>query len=196
MDFCILMSFQVKVGVPLLQALDVAQQDCDKPALREVLSGVQRQIEAGLLLYEALERYPRVFTPHFVSVIRAGEMSSKLPEAFTDLHDYLEWVDRVSAEVRQASLYPGIILSVVSLFVAGSSFSSCPKFAALLNVRARPTAAVDAAHFRGQPISKGKLVGLAAHPAGDGRWDLAGPSLFAARGLVVRPAQIETADFR
>ena len=131
MDLCILMSFQAKVGVPLLQALEVAHHDCDRPALREVLSGVQRQIEAGLLFYEALEKYPKVFTPHFVSVIRAGEMSSKLPEAFMDLHDYLEWVERVSAEVRQASLYPGIILSVISFFVAGLFIFIVPKFAAL-----------------------------------------------------------------
>jgi len=127
-----LMSFQAKVGVPLLQALEVAQQDCEAPALREVLGGLQRSIESGLLFNEALEQYPRVFTPHFVSVIRAGETSSKLPEAFADLHNYLEWVDRVAAEVRQASLYPGIILSAVSIFVVALFVFIIPRFAALL----------------------------------------------------------------
>jgi len=131
-DLCTLMSFQVKVGVPLLQALEVAHQDCESPALRQVLGGLQRQIESGSLFYEALEQYPRVFTPHFVSVIRAGETSSKLPEAFADLRDYLEWVDRIAAEVRQASLYPAIILSVVSAFVIGLFVFIIPRFEALL----------------------------------------------------------------
>ena len=131
-DFCTLMAFQSKVGVPLLQALEVAATDCENKGLRNVLVGLQRQIEAGALFYEALEKFPKIFTPHFISVIRAGEMSSKLPEAFTDMHHYLEWVDRVSAEVKQASLYPAIILSVVSCFVIGLFTFVIPRFEALL----------------------------------------------------------------
>ena len=46
---------------------------------------------------------PSVFSPHFVSVIRAGELSSKLPETFDDLKKYLEWVEQILADVRQAA---------------------------------------------------------------------------------------------
>jgi type IV pilus assembly protein PilC len=132
-DFCTLMTFQCKVGVPLLQALDVARQDCENPYFAKVLGGMQKNIEAGMLSYEAMERYPQVFTPHFISVIRAGETSGKLPEAFHDLREYLEWVDRVLAEVRQASLYPAITATVVSGFVIGLFIFVIPRFAELLN---------------------------------------------------------------
>lgn len=131
-DFCTLMTFQCKVGVPLLQALDVARQDCENPYFGRVLGGMQKQIEAGMLSYEAMERYPQAFTPHFISVIRAGESSGKLPEAFHDLREYLEWVDRVLAEVRQASLYPAITATVVSGFVIGLFIFVIPRFAQLL----------------------------------------------------------------
>lgn len=132
-DFCTLMTFQCKVGVPLLQALDVARQDCENPYFAKILGGMQKNIEAGMLSYEAMERYPQVFTPHFISVIRAGETSGKLPEAFHDLREYLEWVDRVLAEVRQASLYPAITATVVSGFVIGLFIFVIPRFAELLN---------------------------------------------------------------
>src|SRR5687768_4530269 len=54
-DFCTLMAFQSKVGVPLMQALEVAAGDCENTGMKKVLTGLSRHIEAGLLFYEALE---------------------------------------------------------------------------------------------------------------------------------------------
>jgi type IV pilus assembly protein PilC len=66
-------------------------------------------------------------------VIRAGETSSKLPESFADLRNYLEWLDQIIADVRQASLYPAIVFSVVSLFVLLLFTFVIPRFAELLH---------------------------------------------------------------
>jgi type II secretory pathway component PulF len=95
-EFCTLMGFQTRVGITLLQALEVARQDCEDNRFRRVLAGLQHHIESGLLFCEALEKYPRSFSPHFISVMRAGETSSKLPDTFDDLRDYLEWPLRFS----------------------------------------------------------------------------------------------------
>src|SRR5437867_13331722 len=84
-DFCTLMSYQVRVGIPLVKSLEVAAQDCKDPSFKKVLAGLQSQLESGRTFYEALANYPAVFSPHFCSVIRAGESSSKLPETFQDL---------------------------------------------------------------------------------------------------------------
>lgn len=132
-DFCTLMAFQCKVGVPLIQALEVAAQDCENPRFRAVLGGLRRHIEGGSLFYEAMEKHPKVFSPHFVAVVRAGEMSSKLPETFNDLKKYLEWVDQVIADVRQASLYPSIVISVVAGFVLFLFTFIIPQFVRLLD---------------------------------------------------------------
>ncbi len=132
-DFCTLMTFQVRVGVPLAKALEVACQDCSDSAFQNVLRGLQTHLESGLQLHEALGRFPGIFSPHFVSVVRAGELSSKLPETFDDLRKYLEWVERVMADIRQATLYPAIVLSVVSGFVIFLFTSIIPQFARLLD---------------------------------------------------------------
>lgn len=131
-DFCTLMSFQARVGIPLVRALDVAAQDCHDPNFRTVLTGLQAQLESGLQFHEALARYPGVFTPHFISVVRAGELSSKLPETFSDLKKYLEWVDEIIGEVRQATMYPAIVMAVVACFVFFLFSFIIPKFADLL----------------------------------------------------------------
>jgi len=132
-DFCTLMTFQVRVGVPLIKALDVACQDCKNEQFREVLTGLQGHIEGGLQFHEAMAHYPGVFSTHFLSVIKAGEMSSHLPEAFNDLKEYLEWIDHILADVRQATLYPAIIVTVVSCFVIFLFTFIIPKFADLLD---------------------------------------------------------------
>ncbi len=132
-DFCTLMTFQVRVGIPLVKALEVASQDCTNPAFQTVLRGLQTHLESGLQLHEALARFPSIFSPHFVSVVRAGELSSRLPETFDDLRKYLEWVERVVADMRQATLYPSIVLSVVSGFVLFLFTFVIPQFAKLLD---------------------------------------------------------------
>jgi type IV pilus assembly protein PilC len=132
-EFCTVMSYQVRVGVPLAKALEVSSEDCKDPGFANVLSGLQAHLESGLHFYEALARYPWVFSPHFVSVIRAGEMSSKLPDTFQDLKKYLEWVDQVVSDVRQATVYPSIVLSVVMGFAIFLFTFIIPKFAELLS---------------------------------------------------------------
>ena len=127
-DFCTLMAFQTKVGVPLVQALEVAGMECENEGFRDVLLGVRKHLEGGLLFWEALEKYPRVFTPHFVAVVRAGEQSSNLPETFRDMKLHLEWVEQIIGDVRQASLYPLIVLTVVSGFVLFLFTNIIPKF--------------------------------------------------------------------
>src|ERR1051325_5371906 len=66
-DFCTLMMFQVRVGVPLVKALEVAAQDCHDPRFAKVLTSLQTHLESGLQFHEALGKYPQVFSPQFVS---------------------------------------------------------------------------------------------------------------------------------
>ncbi len=131
-DFCTMMACQIKVGVPLVQAIESISRHCDDPVFRHVLLGVQREIESGLLLHEALARYHRTFPDEFVGIVRAGEISGGLPEAFQELKRYLNWVDRMVADVKQATVYPGMVLTVVSLFVVLLFAFVVPIFANLL----------------------------------------------------------------
>ena len=132
-EFCTLMSYQVRVGIPLARALEVCSEDCKDIAFQNVLNGIENHIESGLHFYEALARYPRIFSAHFVSVIRAGELSSKLPETFEDLKKYLEWVDQLVADMRQATLYPSIVLAVISGFTVFLFSFIIPRFSELLS---------------------------------------------------------------
>jgi type IV pilus assembly protein PilC len=131
-EFCTIMGFQTREGVPLISALETTSQECESPNFRIVLQGLQRHLEAGLFFHEALAHYPKIFPPNFISMVRAGENSGKLPDVFMDLRNYLEWLDGILADIRQASLYPAIVFTVVSGFVLFLFSFTIPKFAELL----------------------------------------------------------------
>ena len=131
-NFCTLMSFQLRVGITMITAIQVAAEDCENKEFRKVLFEVKKHIEAGIQLAEALERFPHNFPPQFVSLVRAGESSSALPETFMELKRYLEWQDSIIADVRQATIYPAVVLMVVMALVMILFTFVIPKFVMLL----------------------------------------------------------------
>lgn len=132
-DFCTLLTVQAREGVPLVQAMQATADDCKDPQFREVITKLQASMEAGMEFHEALLQFPGVFSSHFVSLVRAGVISGKLPETLDNLKDYLEWVEQMVGDVKQASLYPSIVLTVVAVFTAFLFTVIIPKFAVLLD---------------------------------------------------------------
>lgn len=133
-DFCTLMNFQLRAGVPMIQALDIAATDCPTPRFREAVVDLRRQIESGESLADAMARTPLIFPVYVTSLIRAAETSGRVPDAFAELARYLEWQEQIVAEIRQATLYPSIVLGVVCLFVFVLFTFVVPRFVALLAV--------------------------------------------------------------
>ena len=133
-DFCTLMSFQLRVGVPMMQALDIAAADCAHPRFPTTLVELKRLVESGEPLADGMSRFPKVFAIHFTSLVRAGESSGTVPESFLELKRYLEWQEQVIADIRQATIYPAIVLGVVCLFVLVLFTFVVPKFVSLLTL--------------------------------------------------------------
>ena len=130
--FCALMEFLTRVGVPLVQSLELAAQDGERSEWIRLLLDLRQRLESGISLATSMECHPRVFRPEFTSLVRAGEASGSLPEAFGELKRHLEWQDQVMSEVRQATLYPLAVLITAALFVVVLFTFVVPKFVALL----------------------------------------------------------------
>ncbi len=132
-EFCTMMSFQCRAGVPLVQALKGVAEDCVNLRFRQVVYGLARHLESGLLLNEAMAQYPQVFPRQMTSVLRAGELGADMPGAFNSVRDYLEWLEEMMRDMRQASVYPMIVLVVVCAFVLLLFSYVIPKFVTLLD---------------------------------------------------------------
>jgi len=65
------------------------------------------------MMSQGLAAFPQVFTPVFVSLIRAGEQAVRLTEVFESLGNALKWQDELIAQTRKLLMYPSMVLVVV-----------------------------------------------------------------------------------
>ena len=65
--------------MPLIEGLTDLRDSVENPRFREVVSGLVESIEGGRNLSGALAEYPEVFGKVFVSLVRSGEQTGKLP---------------------------------------------------------------------------------------------------------------------
>jgi len=101
----------VSSGMTLLRALYVLEAQTESKKLKETLVTVRKDVEAGLLFSDALERHPKVFSPLYVSMVRAGETGGMLEESLTRTADQLEKDDSLRRQVKSAMIYPTVIIS-------------------------------------------------------------------------------------
>ncbi len=101
----------VSSGMTLLRALYVLEAQTESKKLKETLVTVRKDVEAGLLFSDALERHPKVFSPLYVSMVRAGESGGMLEESLTRTADQLEKDDSLRRQVKSAMIYPTVIIS-------------------------------------------------------------------------------------
>jgi type IV pilus assembly protein PilC len=101
----------VTSGMSIMRALQVLETQTGSKLLRETIAGVRRDVEAGLLLSDAMARHPRVFGPLYVSMVRAGETGGVLEDCLMRVADQLEKDAALRRQVRAAMVYPAIVIT-------------------------------------------------------------------------------------
>jgi type IV pilus assembly protein PilC len=101
----------VSSGMTLLRALYVLESQTESKLFRETVAAVRRDVEAGLLLSDALERHPKVFSPLYVAMVRAGETGGMLEETLLRTADQVEKDASLRRQIRAAMIYPAFIIT-------------------------------------------------------------------------------------
>jgi len=100
-------------GQPLDRALGLLMDLPEDAAGRRVLGDIREAVRGGASLSAALERQHGLFSPLYLSMVRAGEASGHLDAALQRLGDYLERRRQLRGKVVNALIYPIILLLVV-----------------------------------------------------------------------------------
>ncbi|MEQ1603095.1 MAG: type II secretion system F family protein [Methylophilaceae bacterium] len=111
--FCFQMEQLTSAGVPLLEGLTDLRDSNPNPQLQKVIAAIISDIEGGKLFSQALAEHPHIFTPVFVSLVKAGELTGKLPEVFANLSTTLKWQDDLISQTKRLLAYPLFVLVVV-----------------------------------------------------------------------------------
>jgi type II secretory pathway component PulF len=105
-----------KAGVPLLTGLISLAEQSENKKLKIMLNAISQQVEKGSTLFEAMAKYPDVFTPVYVNMIRAGETSGMLGQSLDRFVTLADRELRTRQRVKDATRYPKIV--VLSLVIA------------------------------------------------------------------------------
>ncbi len=122
----------VSSGMTILRALFVLEEQTENKKLLETLTAVRKDVEAGLAFSDALARHPKIFTPLFVSMVRAGEIGGVLESSLLRIADQLEKEDALNRQVRSAMVYPSVVLSVALIVMIALVVFVVPVFAGVL----------------------------------------------------------------
>lgn len=123
------MSTCIGAGIPIISALADYEEQCGEE-LRTIIRDVRASVNSGSSLDEALAEHPEAFGPVYLAMSRVGGKTGGMDEVFAQLVEYLEWSDGLRAQLKQAMIYPIMLLSaIVGLFTLLMLFV-IPRFSA------------------------------------------------------------------
>jgi type IV pilus assembly protein PilC len=131
-SFCFDLEQISRAGIPLIEGLRDLRNGTENPRFREILSSVLEDIEGGKMLSQGLAGFPQVFSPVFVSLIRAGEQAGRLTEVFENMAKALKWQDELVSQTRKLLIYPAVVSVVVLAVVVFLLVYLVPQVTSLL----------------------------------------------------------------
>src|SRR5690606_16441754 len=109
---------------------------------------------------------PRIFSRQITAMIKAGEASGKVPEVFESLSSYYEWLDQLTGDIRQALIYPMMVMTASVMLVLMLFTFVVPRFVTLLTdlhlkvpLLTQIVMAISNGLLRGWPILLAVLIG-------------------------------------
>ncbi|OGZ01553.1 MAG: hypothetical protein A3G64_00270 [Candidatus Liptonbacteria bacterium RIFCSPLOWO2_12_FULL_60_15] len=108
----------LEAKIPLSDALKTLARQTRNVILKEAVGELSADIDAGLTLSQALEKHGKIFSEFFVNMVRSAEVTGRMEEVMTFLADYLEKEAVLLSKVRNALIYPVIVVALF-IIVAG-----------------------------------------------------------------------------
>ncbi|QTM99966.1 type II secretion system F family protein [Sediminibacillus dalangtanensis] len=110
----------IDAGISLVAATGILAEQSDNKYLKAALEHVKEDLETGVPLTDAMEKYPKIFPELLVSMVHAGEISGSLDEILDNMASYYEKQYRLKQKITSSLAYPlavGSISILVSIFL-------------------------------------------------------------------------------
>jgi type II secretory pathway component PulF len=120
-------------GVPILRLLQILELQTENQGLKEAIAKIVQDIRQGSSISEAFEKYPKIFSPLYCSMLKAGEISGNVPGVLDRLIYIIEHEAKIKSDIKSALRYPMIILIALAIaFVILLTFV-VPSFASMFS---------------------------------------------------------------
>jgi general secretion pathway protein F len=107
----------VGAGIPLVKALGIILAQTRGEVMREIVADINKNVQSGDSLAQALQRHPKVFSPLTVAMVRAGETGGMLEDVLFRLADYAENEAALKGKVLASLAYPAVMVVAGTLVI-------------------------------------------------------------------------------
>lgn len=121
-------STMVEAGLPVVEILDILLEQTDDPGFKLAVTDVRAAVRGGSDLSTAMSKFPNVFSPLYVNLIRAGETSGDLDIILKRLAVYLEKNASLRRKIISAMTYPVVSLVLILAITIGLLVFIVPQF--------------------------------------------------------------------
>ena len=109
MNFTSQLAVMIKAGINIRTAIASVADQMENAKFRAIIQRLKADVEAGTPFSDALARHPKVFSPLYVNMVRASEMSGNFAKMLERIAAYLQQQCETRSMVRGAMVYPAII---------------------------------------------------------------------------------------
>lgn len=107
------LSAMMKAGLSLSRGIIILERQTKNKAFKVTLKTLIDEISRGSTLSAGMAKFPKVFSPVFVSMVRAGEESGGLSDALLVVGDQLEKSYLLKKKIKGAMIYPSVVISTL-----------------------------------------------------------------------------------
>ncbi|MCL2648330.1 MAG: type II secretion system F family protein [Phycisphaerales bacterium] len=103
------LAVMIKAGISIRSAIDGIADQTDNPKFKIILMQIKKDVESGRSFSDALLKHPKVFSPLYVNMVKASELSGSFGHMLDRIVEYLNSQMETKQMVVGAAVYPAII---------------------------------------------------------------------------------------
>ena len=105
-------------GIPIVQSLNILENQMKPCALKNVVGSVADEVESGSSLSEGMAKFPKAFDELYCNMVKAGETGGMLDLVLQRLADFREKAARLKRKVISALIYPVAVMTIALTILA------------------------------------------------------------------------------
>jgi len=118
----------LRAGIPIMEAIQIVNEETRDKALRLVLNDVLISLRRGDRLSVAMQAHEARFPAFYLEMLRAAEVTGALDEVLDHLSGYLERDLDAKRKIRAALVYPMVVLGMSIVTVGVLALFVLPRF--------------------------------------------------------------------
>lgn len=129
--FCREMAMILKSGFSLHQGIMMIGEEIDNSNIKNVLENLVASIDEGCSFSDALKA-SEAFDEYMINLVNIGETSGNMDTVMASLSDYYFRIDDITDKLKQAMVFPIILLIMMVVVVGVIVFKVLPVFKSVL----------------------------------------------------------------